>query len=69
MNNCPCSSGSTNDSSGWMRVIPPAFVGNDYFCESGCPGHVANVLYPDPLWDGEGCGSLETVFEQESLGY
>ena len=51
--NCPCSPGSTR--------IPPAFVGNDYFCESGCPGHAVNVLYPDPLWDGEGCGSLETV--------
>ena len=52
-NNCPCSPGST-----W---IPPAFVGNDYFCESGCPGNFQRRLYPDPLWDGEGCGSLETV--------
>ena len=40
---------------------PPAFVGNDYFCESGCPGHYQERLYPDHLWDGEGCGSLETV--------
>ena len=51
--NCPCSPGSTQ--------IPPAFVGNDYFCESGCSGHFQQRLYPDPLWDGEGCGSLETV--------
>ena len=50
---CPCSPGSTQ--------LPPAFVGNDYFCESGCPGHFQQRLYPDPLWDGEGCGSLETV--------
>ena len=51
---CPCSPGSTQ--------APPAFVGNDYFCESGVPGHVQQQLYTsDPLWDGEGCGSLETV--------
>ena len=52
-NTCPCSPGSTR--------FPPAFVGNDYFCESGCPGQYQRRLYPDPLWDGEGCGSLETV--------
>ena len=52
---CPCSPGSTQ--------VPPAFVGNDYFCESGCPGLALyqRRLYPDPLWDGEGCGILETV--------
>ena len=53
--NCPC-----NDPSSSAQIIP-SFVGNDYFCESGC--HAANwstVLYTgDPLWDGEGCGSLE----------
>ena len=51
--NSPCSPGSTQ--------ILPAFVGNDYFCESGCPGSLLQVLYTNPLWDGEGCGSLETV--------
>ena len=50
---CPCSPGSVQ--------VPPAFVGNDYFCESGCPGTYQQKLYPDPLWDGEGCGSLEIV--------
>ena len=50
---CPCSPGS--------KQTVPAFVGNDYFCESGCPGHFQQRLYSDPLWDGEGCGSLETV--------
>ena len=51
--NCPCMPGSAQSS--------PAFVDNDYFCESGNsgPGWVKK-LYPDPLWDGEGCGSLET---------
>ena len=50
---CPCSPGS--------KQTPPSFVGNDYFCESGCPGHWERKLYTDPLWDGEGCGALETV--------
>ena len=51
--NCPCNGGS--------NVVPPAFVGNDYFCESGNPNQsYAEVLYTsDPLWDGQGCGTLE----------
>ena len=53
LNTCPCSPGSTQ--------TRPSFVGNDYFCESGCPGLYQRQLYTDPLWDGEGCGSLETV--------
>ena len=49
---CPCSPSSP--------VIPPAFIGNDYFCESGCPGHVQlKVFYTDPLWDGKQCGILD----------
>ena len=51
--NCPCMPGSAQSS--------PAFVGNDYFCESGYSGPLVNKLYTDPLWDGEGCGSLETI--------
>ena len=50
---CPCSPGS--------KQTPPSFVGNDYFCESGSPGHFQPRLHTDPLWDGEGCGSLETI--------
>ena len=41
-----------------VSKTPPTFVGNDYFCESGCPGHYERSLFPDPLWDKEG---LETV--------
>ena len=50
---CPCSPSSP--------VTPPAFIGNDYFCESGCPGQWKfKVLYTDdPLWDGEQCGILD----------
>ena len=52
---CPCAIGSTQ--------LPnvQSFIGNDYFCESGSPGHwQANTPYfSDPLWDGKQCGSLE----------
>ena len=51
--NCPCSSGSPQ--------TVPSFVGNDYFCESGCSDSViSQKLYTsDSLWDGDGCGSVE----------
>ena len=54
-NLCPCSVGSTQFSN------IQSFVGNDYFCESGCPGNVAEntPYFSDPLWDGNQCGSLE----------
>ena len=56
-NNCPCSQGSTQNST------LQSFIGNDYFCESGNPStsYVATpTLYAsDPLWDGKGCGSFE----------
>ena len=52
VNVCPC------DTSFDIRL--PAFMGDDYFCESG----VVSSTYPnyrlnrdDPLWDGEGCSS------------
>ena len=51
---CPCSTGSN-------QTIP-SFVANHYFCESG--NHAmswTNTLYTsDPLWDGQGCRSLES---------
>ena len=52
VNECPCAPNSP--------VTPQSFVGNDYFCESGCPGYrQVNVLYTDPLWDGKQCGLIE----------
>ena len=56
---CPCSQGSLQNST------LQSFIGNDYFCESGNPttdGGWQYILYTsDPLWDGEGCGSIEGV--------
>ena len=40
---------------------PPAFVGNDYFCESGLNSKWSLDMYEfypnDPLWDGKNCKS------------
>ena len=49
---CPCTG---------VGQPPPAFVGSDYYCESGLDRPVWNyILYSnDPLWDGQGCGGLE----------
>ena len=41
---------------------PQAFVGNNYYCESGNPTNNANKLFTsDPLWDGQNCRSYETA--------
>ena len=51
--NCPCSNPDHSD-----NVLPPSFVGNNYYCESGNPTnvYVTNHLYfTDPLWDGQQC--------------
>ena len=49
--NCPCAT--------IPGPSPPAFVGNDYYCESGNVGTWDAALYylSDPLWDGSGCGN------------
>jgi len=53
---CPCA----NRNSAFGGVIPP-FIGNDYFCETGSRTRVGAIFYRnDPLWDGEGCGSVST---------
>ena len=53
---CPC----TNIHNPVTIPIPP-YVGSDYFCDTGSEGHVQFRFYPnDPLWDGQGCGRLNT---------
>ena len=49
--NCPCAT--------HPGPSPPAFVGNDYYCESGDVGKADISAYylSDPLWDGNGCTS------------
>ena len=47
--NCPCAT--------HPGPSPPAFVGNDYYCESGDVGKadISTYYISDPLWDGAGC--------------
>ena len=52
---CPCNTGSL--------VSVQSFIGNNYYCESGNNNtNIAsqNLYTSDPLWDGQGCGSLES---------
>ena len=50
---CPCSTGSSES--------PPAFVGSDFYCESGNPtgGWSAVVYGDDVLFDGQECNANE----------
>ena len=53
---CPC----TNIHNTVTIPIPP-FVGSDYFCDTASETTVKYKFYPDdPLWDGQGCGRLNT---------
>ncbi len=56
--NCPCTNINQASSAGG----PPAFVGDDYFCDTGSQRTaIDNLFYSDdPLWDGAGCGPLNT---------
>ena len=56
--NCPC----TNTNTASQASPPPAFVGDDYFCDTGSNGTAAQGVFygDDPLWDGAGCGPLNT---------
>ncbi len=56
MSVCPCSNPQLSETS-----LPPEFVGQHYFCDSGVHGPFRNDFYDgDPLWDGAGCGSNST---------
>lgn len=52
---CSCESNPDPD-------LVPAFVGHDFFCETGSrTGDTSDLLFKDdPLWDGEGCKSDRT---------
>ena len=55
--NCPC----TNTNLISQATTPPTFVGNDYFCDTGSEQSYSSIFYgDDPLWDGAGCGPLNT---------
>ena len=60
---CPCNNGGGT---------PPAYVGSDYYCESGNagPNWETRLYHEDPLWDGQQCGGLEgTCCNPPNLGW
>ena len=58
IHNCPC----TNSNQVSRASRPPSYVGNDYFCDTASIGTFVNGRFygDDPLWDGAGCGPLNT---------
>ena len=54
---CPCTHNKTTTPS-----TIPAFVGEDYFCETGTVDRFryGHFYVDDPLWDGDGCGPTST---------
>ena len=50
---CPCGSVGSRSA--------PSFVGKHYYCEAAAVPPIKYKLYTDdPLWDGKGCGPIET---------
>jgi hypothetical protein len=57
LSSCPC----TNTDTASQATPPPAFVGSDYFCDTGSSAGWQTIFYgDDPLWDGAGCGPRNT---------
>ena len=53
---CPC----INIHNSLTIFIPP-YVGSDYFCDTASEGRYPHIFHTnDPLWDGKGCGRLNT---------
>ena len=59
--NCPCSE--------FPGQLPPSFVHDNYYCESGSELHPdPGVSYTnDPVWDGDGCSSENSCCSEPSL--
>ena len=59
--NCPCSK--------TPGPLPPSFVHENYYCESGVMFHPSHSEYytDDPVWDGEGCSTDNNCCADPSL--
>ena len=58
---CPCVQPAAS-----ARV--PAFVGRDYYCDTGSHTAYTNHLYIDnAVWDGQGCGPTSTCCDDSNL--
>ena len=51
---CPCAHPTASS-----NILPPSYVGDNYFCESGNTGQrlggSTNFFEEDPVWDGQQC--------------
>ena len=57
-NNCPCSK--------FPGTLPPSFVRDHYYCESGTVYTASGYFTSDPVWDGEGCSSENNCCSEPS---
>ena len=57
--NCPCSE--------FPGRLPPSFVHNNYYCESGSETGGSGVHADDVVWDGEGCSDGNSCCSDPSL--
>ena len=57
--NCPCSE--------FPGRLPPSFVHDNYYCESGAKVSSSGVLSDDPVWDGDDCSSENSCCSEPNL--
>ena len=66
---CPCTNSRSPQNN---NIFIPSFVGENYFCDTGCASTaIPKQFYGNnPLWDGNGCGEFhECCDRQESQEY
>ena len=56
---CPCSQ--------FAGRLPPSFVHENYYCESGAVFTDTRVFIDDPVWDGKNCSSEDNCCSDPSL--
>ena len=58
--NCPCSQ--------FPGTLPPSFVHDHYYCESGSNSFPEGRAHTDdPVWDGDGCSSENSCCSEPSM--
>lgn len=66
---CPCTNSRSSQIS---NIFIPSFVGENYFCDTGCSSIASPKQFygENPLWDGSGCGEFhECCDRQENQEY
>ena len=56
---CPCSQLSGE--------LPPSFVHDNYYCESGTMTIISGIFADDPVWDGKGCSYGSSCCSESNL--